>query len=306
MGIDMSRTASLFVMIALILTLASVAHAQTPTPAPAPPPAATRPVDRNDLRRHVYVMEGALVRAVSFGGQRLSREIKSFVPEMMAVSGEPSARGVYLEGYGVFFDVGVPVLHQSMVWSLRTMLGQDEQGLNQTIEFLRQQAKAARNPGERSAIENTISRLELQRNPFGMQGQITQLALPRTPGADATLGATVSNSEVPPAVTEPSPRTIDIKYWSDPNAINRAYTDSVQRALIDAMIDFSLPISIAPDEFLTVAARDNMPRDSLAPPDPYEEVVTVLLRIKGSDLAAYRASQIDREEVLKRVQVREF
>jgi hypothetical protein len=293
-------------MTALILTLASVAHAQTPTPAPTPPPAVTRPVDRNDLRRHVYVMEGALVRAVSFGGQRLSREIKSFVPEMMAVSGEPSARGVYLEGYGVFFDVGVPVLHQSMAWSLRTMLRQDEQGLNQTIEILKQQAKAARTPGERSAIENTITQLELQRNPFGTQGQVPQLALPRTPAPDAGLGAPVSNSEAPPAMTMPAPRTIDFKYLSDPNAINRAYTDSVQRALIDAMIDFSLPISIAPDEFLTVAARDNMPRDSLAPPDPYEEVVTVLLRIKGSDLAAYRASQIDREEVLKRVQVREF
>ena len=297
-------------MIALILTLASVAHAQTPTPAPATPPAVTRPVDRNDLRRHVYVMEGALVRAVSFGGQRLAREIKGFGPEMMAVSGEPQARGVYLEGYGVFFDVGVPVLHQSMVWSLRTMLGQDEQGLNQTIEFLRQQAKAARNPGERSAIDNTISRLELQRNPFGTQGQIPQLALPRTPAADATLGATVSNSEVPPAVTLSAPpppaRTIDFKYLSDPNAINRAYTEAVQRELMAAMVEWSLPMGIAANEFLTVAARDNMPRDSLAPIDPYEEVVTVLLQIRGSDLAAYRAGQIDREEVLKRVQVREF
>ena len=49
-----------------------------------------------------------------------------------------------------------------------------------------------------------------------------------------------------------------------------------------------------------------MQRDTLAPPDPYEEIVTILLRIKGADLAAYRAGQIDRDEVRKRVQVREF
>ena len=55
-----------------------------------------------------------------------------------------------------------------------------------------------------------------------------------------------------------------------------------------------------------MAARDNVPRDSLAPQDPFEEVVTILLRIKGADLAAYRAGQIDRDEVRKRVQIKEF
>ena len=49
-----------------------------------------------------------------------------------------------------------------------------------------------------------------------------------------------------------------------------------------------------------------MQRDNLAPPDPHEEIVTILLRIKGSDLAAYRAGQIDRDQVRKRVQVQEF
>ena len=299
----MRRTASLVVITALIPTLASVAHAQTPAPAPSTPPAAaTRSIDRNELRRHVYVMEGALVRAVLLGGQSLSREIKSFVPEMIAVSGEPEARGVYLDGYGVFFDVGVPVLHQSMAWSLRTFMMQDEQPLVQTIEFLKQQSKGARNPAERAAIDNTIRRLELQRNPFGGQAQIPQL-FPGVAAPDAGLSATVASGDAPPKAMTAPERTLDPKYL-DPNAINRAYTESVQRALMDTMID--LPMRIAPDEFLTVAARDNMPRDSLAPFDPYEEVVTVVLRIRGADLAAYRSGQIDREEVLKRVQVKEF
>jgi hypothetical protein len=63
---------------------------------------------------------------------------------------------------------------------------------------------------------------------------------------------------------------------------------------------------LSENDWLTVAARDNEPRDTFAPQDPYEEVVTILLRIKGSDLAAYRAGKIDREEAKKRVELREF
>ena len=109
-----------------------------------------------------------------------------------------------------------------------------------------------------------------------------------------------------PAPPPSAPPVLDRKYLQDPNAINRAYTDSVQKALIDSMIDYGSIMRIGADEWLTVAARDNMQRDSLAPQDPYEEVVTILLRIKGSDLAAYRAGQIDKDEVRRRVQIGEF
>ena len=80
----------------------------------------------------------------------------------------------------------------------------------------------------------------------------------------------------------------------------------VLHPLIDAMIDFSAPMTIGNDEWLTVAARDNERRDSLAPQDPYEEVVTVLLRIKGADLKEYRSGRIDKVEARKRVRVGEF
>jgi hypothetical protein len=55
-----------------------------------------------------------------------------------------------------------------------------------------------------------------------------------------------------------------------------------------------------------VAARDNEGRDTLAPQDPLEEVVTMIYRIKGADLIAYRAGQISRDEARKRVQVSQF
>jgi hypothetical protein len=87
---------------------------------------------------------------------------------------------------------------------------------------------------------------------------------------------------------------------------NRAYTEAVTRALVDAMIDYSAPMQIGADQWLTVAARDDEGRDSLAPPDPLEEVVTMIYKIKGADLIEYRQGRIDRDEVRKRVQVSQF
>ena len=72
------------------------------------------------------------------------------------------------------------------------------------------------------------------------------------------------------------------------------------------MVDYAPPMLLSPDDWLTVAARDNAPRDTLAPQDPYEETVTILLRIKGADLAAYRSGRIDSAEAKKRVQIQEF
>jgi hypothetical protein len=97
----------------------SPAWAQTPPAAPGapvvPPPAApaapaappapaapTRPVDRGELRHQIYVMEGALARAVEFGAQKLNRELRTVVPEMFLLAGSAQARGVYLDGYGIF------------------------------------------------------------------------------------------------------------------------------------------------------------------------------------------------------------
>jgi hypothetical protein len=279
----------------VLVALSVPALAQAPAPA-APP----RPIVRADLRRQIYVMEGALTRAVAFGAQRLNREIRAFAPEMIAISGDPQARGVYLDGYGIFFDVGVPILHQSMVWSLRTMLGPDTRALAEAINVLKQTTKDLDGP-RRAAAEHAISRLELQVGPIPDGGQ--GLGLQAASGG-AVLPAPVPQ-EAPPS-RPPADQVLDRRTLQDPNAINRAYTELVQRELIDAMIDYGLPMAIPANEFLTVGARDNMLRDSLAPPDPHEEVVTILLKISGADLAAHRAGQIDRDEVRKRVQVREF
>lgn len=267
---------------------------------------AARPFDLAELRHHIYVMEGALARAVDFGAQKLNKEIRAVMPDVFMLAGEAQARGVYLDGYGVFFDVEVPMLRQSMMWSLRMMLDQDDQAMEGDIANLRRSLQGITDPAIRASIEASIRRLEQQVASTG--------AMPRSgrePQArDSQVGATVAlpggpvpaASGAPVVAARPGPSTE--KAWiKDPN---RAYTEAVQRALVDAMIDYSAPMVLGPDDWLTVGARDNERRDSLAPQDPYEEVVTVLLRIKGSDLLAYRTGKIDRDEARRRVQVGEF
>ena len=304
----MGRTRSITVVVILVVMLVVVGHAQAPTPQPAAPPAVARQMGPSDLRRHIYVMEGALARAVAFGAQNLNREIRSAMPEMMALSGEPQARGVYLEGYGIYFDVAVPVLNQVMMWSLRTMMGPDEEVVA-ALNKLKNYVQSEKNPATRDSLEAMVARLEIQLGPLSNAAdQITPV--PRQgigPGVGAAMVMPGAPATAPPPDPKPAaaPR-LDKKYLQDPNAINRAYTEAVQNALIETMLDWAVATAIKPDEYLTVGARDNMQRDTLAPQDPYEEVVTILLRIKGSDLAAFRAGQIDAAEVRRRVQIREF
>jgi hypothetical protein len=100
--------------------------------------------------------------------------------------------------------------------------------------------------------------------------------------------------------TAPVPQPVD-PILENPNEVWRA---EVIQALIDAMLDYSSPLGIGADEWLTVAARRNEERPRLAPADSSAQ--SVVIRARGADLAAFRAGQISREEVVKRVDRRVF
>jgi hypothetical protein len=85
---------------------------------------------------------------------------------------------------------------------------------------------------------------------------------------------------------------------------SEAYTEEVKAAIVDAMIEYSGALVIGADEWLTVAAKDNEPSNPFTQGDP--DVMTILLRIKGSDIADFQARRVTLEEVRKRVEVREF
>lgn len=284
----MRRSTSMLAAV-LVVGLATSAAAQ---------PAATGDDQSEQLRHQIYLMEGALARAVTAGASRLNQAFRAVMPDMMVVAGDSNARGFHLADYGVFFDVEVPVLRQSMMWSLRAMLDQDDQGAAEALASLRTLVASASGP-ERATAENALRRLEAQLRPFAAARRSDASGLQQV---GAGKGTPANAQGVPGgAVRKP----VNAQLLDDPN---KAYTDAVVQALIDAMVDYSLPMvsSLKPEEYLTVAARDNERRDLLAPPNPYEQVSTFTLRIKAADLAAYRAGTIDRDEAKKRVQVLEF
>ena len=73
---------------------------------------------------------------------------------------------------------------------------------------------------------------------------------------------------------------------------------------MDAMLEHSSALAIGPSEWLTIAARRNEERPRLAPADT--ESRTFVIRLKGSDLQAFLARQISKDEALQRFEVRVF
>ncbi len=274
-------------------------------PAAAQEPATAKTMNMSDMRHHIYVMEGALARAVDYGAKSLNREILAVMPGVFILAGEAQARGVYLDGYGVYFDVQVPMMRQSMMWSLRTMIDQDNTAAQVALSDMRKIGQSITDPNARAVFERSLKQLEAQAAPNPAYARAANPANPQVSpgviipdnaagGVGAATAAGLTASRAPAA---------DKSWAQDPN---RAYTEAVTRALVDAIIDYSTPMALGPDQWLTVAARDNEGRDMLAPQDPLEEVVTMIYRIKGADLIAYRAGRIDRDEARRRVQVSQF
>jgi len=235
-------------------------------------------------RQRIAMMEGTLESAVKIGAENLLRQVRSAVPDPPMLAGYPEVHGFRLDGYGVFFDVGVPMLRLPVTWPLRTLITSDNRDLESVAAELKQliaQMDARYQP----QFAQAVRRLELRAQA---QGGMTL----RSPGA------TVNASQV----AAPPPANVDARVLDNPA---EGYTREVKSALIDAMIENSGPLTLGPEEWLTVAARDNVPRDPLSPGD-MADFSTIIFRVKGSDLAAFRAGRMTLEEARQKVEVREY
>ena len=266
---------------------------------------AQQPTRNDNARFHLFTMEGVLERAVQQGATRLSRQVQRLMPDMLLISGAPEARGFRLDGYGVFFDVEVPVLRRSVAWTLRTMVDDNGMAATTALQEFKSHVETIQDPRLKATLQQAVKRIELQVGPVQAPG-VTPA--PRT--AVAPRGTVTALETEPPAPTpavapaDASPRLTPAEEALLTNP-NKVYEEEVIGALVDAMLDYSAPIGVGPEEWLTVAARDNEHRDRLMPGDAYD-LATIVLRIKGSDLAAFRADRITRDEARKRVEVREF
>jgi hypothetical protein len=249
-------------------------------------------------RYQIGQMERVLEGAVEHGAALTRDRLKALLPQGDTVmTGENArARGFRLDGYGVFFDVMVPPFdtETTLAWSVRT-LDQNNLGLDSALKELRTFVKGS---GDAN-LEQALKRVELQVTPIGPP----RPPVVEIPDARTVVGATADARTVVGATAD---ARIEPSVSGDPilNDPNEAYRSEVVQALKEAMLDHSSSLGIEPGEWLTVAARGNDDRPRLAPAD--SEARTRLLRLRGSDLAAYLARQITKSEALQRIEVRAF
>jgi hypothetical protein len=243
--------------------------------------------DEKQARYEIAQMERLLEGAVEHGVANIRDRLQAVGPTELLISDNARARGFRLDGYGVFFDVVVPSLDTTVLWSIRT-LDQNLLGLQSALKELETHVKQSGDVN----LEQALRRIELQVDPL----LVARSATPATPvasGARNLTGSVAATADVAPQPADP--------IFANPNEVYRA---EVTRALMDALLDHSSSLGIEPTEWLTLAARRNDERPRLAPADT--DARTFFIRLRGSDLAAFLARQISRDEALKRIEVRVF
>jgi hypothetical protein len=111
--------------------------------------------------------------------------------------------------------------------------------------------------------------------------------------------AAVAPSDAGPALPGPiATAGLDV-YLSQ---VRDALRSQVTEALIDAMLEHSRGLEIAPAEWLHIAAKRSEDRPRLAPVDT--DAATTHIRVRGADLTEFLAGKITREEAIRRVEVK--
>ena len=289
-----------------------LAAAQAPAAPPAPA-SSTQTPERGrqqaaDARYKVRVMEGVLEKSVQQAALRLNEQLQRVSPDLIQLAGAAHARGYRLEGYGLFFDVEVPAaMRQTMGWTARVMRQQHE-GVSEALGALKRIAGEL-DPKDRAEAERAMRQIELAVRPVprGLRPADRPMATAQPPGG--AMGASTSTVAAPapdapdvdkPMLVVPPPSEADAMLWRSPDL---AYEDQVREALIGAMLDWGALLPLGPDEWLTVAARDNQ---DVVMPGAAPDVVTIILRVKGSDLAERLSGRLPTDELRRRVEVREF
>jgi hypothetical protein len=312
--------ATVFAGIAVLAACSGTLHAQVPAAPttavepqapdgqqPAQPPAAASPKPTADSRRDdIRTMETVLTNALQKGAQDLARQLRVNQPNSAFVTGTGRARGFLLEGYGTFFDVDVPGMRQSVVWSAQMvqLMQERERALQELARMrpddpLRKVVELQYRQIERllAAAQNGSVLVPTAPSPTApavmTQGTVSaqNLATP-VAGGDGVVAA--------PVMAAPAPVTSLSAEARDPNEL---YTESVKNALIEAMLKYTAFLKIADGEWLTVAASDS---EGPSVPGQLDDTSRIVIRIKGADLTAFQAGKLTREEVLKRVEVREY
>jgi hypothetical protein len=281
---------------------ATGARAQETQPPPPPPqPAATAPsanaaqaapgaaTPGPNLQRiyHIRQLEGMLTNAVKAGAASLASQLKIGEPNSLFVTGNARTRGFELEGYGVFFDVDVPTMMQSVLWSTQMLQQQ------QYVDFLRRQLSDP-------TLDDKTRRMadfEMRRVVRAMNnGQVVPIPNPQAPQAvsQGLVRAADDSSAVAPVAPVAAP--------PDPRSPDELYTETIKGALIDAMLSYAASaLQLREEEWLTIAARAT----SQGAPGQLDDSSSIVIRVKGSDLSDFLKGKITRDAVVKKIEIKE-
>ncbi len=211
----------------------------------------------DQMRRHeqISLFEGTLVGAVNKAAHVVAKDVQSHTSNANFFTGDASAKGFILDGYGVFVYVEIPTLDLTLSIMIDQLDKQQQQ----------QQQQQRAEPGP------------VSNNPDGKV-----------------------EPKVEPKVSLPSTARDALQAVMD---TGQKYRNEVKLALTDAMLDFTKNLELKPDEWLSVAARGS---DGALTPGQIYQLTTVVLRVKGSDLADYLAGRLTKEEARQKVEVRQF
>jgi hypothetical protein len=266
-----------------------------------------------DARYKVRLMEGVLEKSVMHAVRLMNQQLQTVSPDLVQLTGATRARGYRLDGYGLFFDVEVPAaMRQTMGWTVR-MLRQQENA-ERALEALRRITSQLEGK-TRSDAELAVRQLELQVRPpvqvaGGSYGSVvttvttasstgSEAGGPAAPGAAAAALAPAPGSPAPAESAAPGV-VVNPLLLQHPDL---AYELEVRESLIAAMLEWGSLLPLRADEWLTVAARDNQ---DVVIPGEAADVVTIIMRVKGSDLTEFKAGRLAQADIRKRVEVREF
>jgi len=255
-----------------------------PSPAAPPRPAVTPGIPPEKLQRiyHIRQLEGLLTNAVKVGAISLATQLNA-EPNSLFVTSNARTRGFELEGYGVFFAVDVPTIMPSVLWSTQVLQGRRMQDVMQLREAL---ADPKTPPGMRRVVEMELRQAE---RALGLQSTVPA---PFNQLQAAPQGVAVAATADTIATVAPIP---------DPRDPNEIYTDAIKEKLIDAMLVYGGALRLDDTEWLTVAARST----SDALPGQLDDSSSIVLRLKGADLNAYILKKLNRDEVVKKIEIKE-
>jgi len=263
----------------------AAASASTPGPAKAAAPSAER-------LSEVTLLEDIFVKAVNQGATELVRQMQqmdpgSVIPGSVIVS-PAHARGIALDGYGVLFDVDLPLMNMSVVWTRRQMALLD---LRDKISEARRLRTHATSPDDQQRLDAQIQMLT------------NTLSMIAPPASGSAVATPVANGQPPPPGSVTA-TTVDVAPVAplETRSTDEMYSDAIKSALMNAMVNHSSALMLDDDEWLVVAARDNGP----TAPGTINDRSGIILRIKGVDLAAFRAGKLNKDDVLKRFEIREW